>query len=75
MQENKTGKTKGNSEKENHQGRETREVGTKVPHTLHKTITPILATTDQTRGEEEEEEAVTQVGGQTEGTLSTHKSR
>jgi len=75
MQENKTGKTKGNSEKENHQGRETREVETKVPHPLHNTITPILATTDQTRVVEEKVEAVTQVGGQTEGTLLTHKSR
>jgi len=29
---------------------------------------------DQTRVVEEEEEAVTQVGGKPEGTLSTHKS-
>jgi len=45
------------------------------PTPLDNTITPILATTDQTRVVEEEVEAVTQVGGQTEGTLSTHKSR
>jgi len=75
MQENKTGKTKENSEKKNHQGRETREVETKVPHPLHNTITLILTTTDQNRVVEGKVEAVTQVGGQTEGTLSTQKSR
>ena len=74
MQEKKEGKTKENSGKENHQGRETREVETKVPLPLHNTITPILATMDQTRVVEEEE-AVTQVGDQTEETLLTHKSR
>ena len=74
MQENKTGKTKENSEKESHQGRETRKVETKVPHPLHQTITLIPAMMDQTK-EEEEEEEVTQAGGQTEESLSTHKSR
>jgi len=75
MQENKAGKTKGNSGKENHQDQKTREVETKVHTPLHNTITPIPATIDQTRVVEEEEEAVTQFGDQTEETLSTHKSR
>ena len=75
VQENNTGKTKGNSEKESHQGRETRELETKVPHPLHKTITPIPVMMDQTKVEEEEEEGVTQAGGQREESLSTHKSR
>jgi len=74
MQENKAGKTKGNNEKENHQGRVTKEEETKAPRPLYKAITPIPAMMDQTRVEEEEEGA-TQVGGQTEETLSTHKSR
>jgi len=74
MQENKAGKRKGNSGRENRQGRETREVKTKAPLPLHKAITPIPVTMDQTRVAEEEEE-VTQAGGQTEETLSTHKSR
>ena len=76
MPENKAGKTKGNSGKEDHQGRETREVETNVPLPLHKTITPIPAMMGQIRVEEEEEvEGVTQAGGQTEETISTHKSR
>jgi len=75
MQENKAGKIKRNSGKEDHQGRETREVGTKVPHSLYKTITPIPAMLGQTRVVEEEEEGITQAGSQTEETLSTHKSR
>ena len=74
MQENNAGKTKENSGKENHQDQETREVETKVHPPLHNTITPIPATMDQIRVEEEEE-GVTQAGGRTEGTLSTHKSR
>jgi len=75
IQENKPGKTKGNSGKENQQGWEAREVETKAPLTLHKAITPILATMDQIREVEEEEEGVTQAGGQTEETQWTHKSR
>jgi len=74
MQENKAGKTKGNSGKGSHQGWETREVETKVPHPLNKTITPIPVMIGPTKVEEEEE-GVTQAGGQTEETLSTHKSR
>jgi len=74
MQGNLTGKTKGSSEKESHQGRETRKVETKVPRPLHKTITPIPAMMDQTKVEEEEE-GVTQAGGQTEESLSTDKSQ
>jgi len=73
LQENKAGKTKGNSGKENHQGRETREVETKVPLPLHKAITQIPATMDESRVVEEEEEGVTQAGNQTEETLLTHK--
>jgi len=49
-------------------------VETKVPHALHMTITRIPATMDQTKVEEEEE-GITQAGGQTEESLSTHKSR
>ena len=75
MQENKASRTKGNSGKENHQGRETKEVETKVPLPLHKAITLMPATIDQTRVEEEEKEAVTQDGGRTERTLSTHKGQ
>jgi len=74
MRESKAGKTKGNSGKENRQDPKTREEEIKVHPPLHNTIIPIPATMDQTRVEEEEE-AVTQAGGQTEGTLSTHKSR
>jgi len=74
MQENKTGRTKGKSGKENHHGRETREVETKATLPLHKTIIPIPAMMDQTKVVEEEE-AVYQAGGRTEETLSTHKSQ
>jgi len=75
MQENTAGKTKGNSGKGNHQDQKTRKVETEVHPPLHNTISPIPATMDQTRVVEEEEEVVTHVGGQTEGTLSTHKSQ
>jgi len=73
MQENKTGRTKENSGKENHQGPETQEVEIKAPHPLHKAMTLIPVTMDQTRVVEEVEEEVTQAGGQTEETPSTHK--
>jgi len=75
MQENTAGKIKENNGKENHQGRVTKEEETKAPLPLHKAITPIPVTMDQTRALEEEEEAVIQDGGQTEETLSTHKSQ
>jgi len=75
MQGNKAGKTKGNNGKENHEGRETREEETKVPLPLHKARTQIPATMDQIRVVEKVEEGVTQAGGQTEETLSTHKSQ
>ena len=75
MQESKAGKTKGNSGRENRQDPKTREEETKVHPPLHITITPIPATMDQTRVVGEEVEVVTQAGGQTEETLSTHKSR
>ena len=74
MQENKAGKTKGNSGKENHKGQETREVETNAPLPLHNAITPIPATMDPTRVVEEEKDGVTQAAGQTEATLSTHQS-
>jgi len=74
MRENKAGKTRENSGKDNRQDPKTREVETKVHPPLHNTIIPIPATMDPTRVAEEEE-AVTQAGGQTEGTLSTYKSR
>ena len=74
MQENKAGRTKGNNGKEKHQGRETKEEATKVLHPLHKAMTPIPVMMDQTRVVEEEG-VVSQAGGQTEETLSTHKSR
>jgi len=73
MQENKAGKTKGTNRKENHQGRITQEEETKAPLHRHKAITPIPVMMDQTKVEEEE--AVTQDGGRTEETLSTHKSQ
>jgi len=72
MQGNKVGKTKGNSGKENHQGRETKGEETKAPLHLHKAITLIRAMTDQIKAVEEVAE-VTHAGGQTEETLSTHK--
>jgi len=75
MQENKGGKTKGKSGKENHQGPATRAVVTKALRPLHKAITPVPLMMDQTRVVEEEEERVSQVGDQREETLSTQKSR
>ena len=75
MQENKAGKTKGSSGKENHQDQKTTEVETKVHPPLYNTITPIPATMDQIRVVEEVEEGVTPAGGQTEETLLTHKSQ
>jgi len=66
-QGNKLDKIKGSSGKENHQGWETREVGIKILRRLQKAMTPIPATIDQIRVEEEEE--VTEAGDLKEGTL------
>jgi len=71
IQGNKAPKTQGSRGKQNHQGRETRDVGIETPLHLQRAMTPIPATMDQTRDEEEE---VTWAGGQTEKTLLTHKS-
>jgi len=48
-------------------------VGIKIPLLLQKAMTPIPATMDHTR--EEEEEEVSQAADQTEETFSTHKSQ
>jgi len=50
MRENKATKIKGNSGKEDQQGRETRDVGPQVPRPLHKRMTPILGLMGQTKG-------------------------
>jgi len=64
MQENKAGKIKGKSGKENHQGQEIRDVETKISLPPQKAMTLIPAMMDRTMAVGEAEE-VTQTGNLT----------